>query len=47
MHRLGTVSNELFGGGGVLNWFYAQATLALGSAVVQKHTSYSVRVKDF
>ena len=28
-------------------WFHARATLALGSAVVHKHTSCSVRVKDF
>ena len=32
-HRLGTVSNKLLsgGGGGVLNRFYARATLAHGS----------------
>ena len=35
------------GGGGVLNRFYAATTIALGFAVVHKHTSYSVRVKDF
>ena len=40
------------GGGGVdvgsgLNRFHATATLALDSAVVHKHTSCSVRVKDF
>ena len=34
---------------GALNRFYkyARATLALGYVVVRKHTSYSVRVKDF
>ena len=33
--------------GGGLNRFYVITTLALSSAVVQKHISYSVRVKDF
>ena len=40
-HRLGTISNKLLGR------FRARATLALGSDVVHKHTSCSVRVKDF
>ena len=34
-------------GEGGLNWFNLFTTLALGSAVVHKPTSYSVRVKDF
>ena len=38
-----------YGGSGVwgVNRFYVRTTLALGSAVVHKHISYSVRVKDF
>ena len=36
---------ELLGEG--LNRFYVRTTLALGSAMVHKHASYSVRVKDF
>ena len=35
------------GGEGGLNRFYVEKILAPGSAVVKKHTSYSVRVKDF
>ena len=35
-HRLGTVNNKLLGGS--LNRFYVYTTLALGSAVVHKHT---------
>ena len=37
----------LVGVGCGLNRFYVEKTFALGSAVVQKHTRYSVRVKDF
>ena len=36
---------KLLGGGGSLNRFYVEKTLALGSAMVKKHTRYSVRVK--
>ena len=36
---------KLLGGGGGLNRFYVEKKIALGSAVVQKHTRYSVRVK--
>ena len=42
-HRLETVSNNLLE---ELNPFYVITTLALGSPVVHKHRSYSVRVKD-
>ena len=44
--RLGTVSNKLLrggGGGAGFNRFHARATLALGSAIVHKHTLKIVR----
>ena len=43
-HRLVIVSNNFLVG---LNRFYVITTLTLGFAVVRKHASYSVRVKDF
>ena len=47
-HRLGTVSNKLPGGGEEgLKTVLRAHNLALGSAVVHEHTSYSVPVNDF
>ena len=43
-HRLVIVSNNFLVD---LNRFFAITTLTLGFAVVRKHESYSVRVKDF
>ena len=40
-------SAKITGWRGGLNRFYVEKILALVSAVVKKHTSYSVRVKDF
>ena len=50
--RIGTALERLMGGGGEeegrgLNRFYVITTIALGSAVVHKHVSYSDHVKDF
>ena len=41
-----TVSNKLLAGGGGLSRIHAAATLALGSTVLHRQTSCSVRVKD-
>ena len=37
----------VLGKGGGLNWFNVYTALALGSAAVYKHTSYSVPMNDF